>query len=128
MRQRLFLRCKMASRPVEPTPSVAFGDISPLRQGRKLLSIHPPDQKQRDRREDSQDRRAHDVADNEGDDTAIGGGDRRFRHRVDDEQVHPHGRRDEADLDHDQHQYAEPDRQFLLGQAEIERDDFEGLL
>src|SRR3546814_3439051 len=54
----------------------------------------------------------------------IGAARRHVRgHRVDDEEVHADRRRDQADLDGDKDQHAEPQRQFLRWQAEVEHRD-----
>src|SRR3990167_4677861 len=73
-------------------------------------SASEPQHEQRDTGEKDQDHRADEVAGHEGHDRAVGLRDRGVaRHRVDDEQVHAHRRRDQPHLHHDQHQDAEPD-------------------
>src|SRR3546814_5809342 len=65
-----------------------------------------------------------DLAYHEGQGADIGAAQRHVRgHRVDDEEVHADRRRDQADLDGDKDQHAEPQRQFLRWQAEVEHRD-----
>src|SRR5690606_4502849 len=77
-------------------------------------STEQPDKGQGYGRKDHENDGARDVAGDERQHGAIGLRQRNIaRHGVDDEQVHPHRRRDEADFDHDEHKDAEPGSELV---------------